>query len=166
MGAHDVLGIFTLDGGQTISADDTVSTNTIDLVQTVPKIGVGQHAPYLNIRTNTAPTAVSGDSLAIELQSDADDGAGAPVGSWDVQVFSPLVGADGAEIDQADSRLATAGAWIYRAKLPYDLIQRHIRLMFRNSTSVGVFKIDAWLSDGPASDFRGSQVLFSPVGNP
>lgn len=166
MGAHDVLGIFTLAGGQTIDADDTASTNTIDLAQTVPKIGVGQHAPYLCIRTNTAPTAVSGDSLAIELQSDADDAAGAPVGSWDVQVFSPLVGANGAEIDQADPRLATAGAWIYRAPLPYDLFQRHIRLMFRNTTTVGAFKIDAWLSDGPPSDFRGSQELFSDVGQP
>ncbi len=166
MGAYDVVGQFTVDGGQSISADDTASTNTIDLAQTVPKIGVGQHAPYLCIRTNTAPTAVSGDTLAIELQSDADDGNGAPVGSWDVQVFSPLVGANGAEIDQADSRLATAGAWIWQAQLPYGLIQRHIRLMFRNTTSVGVFKIDAWLSDGPASDFRGSQVIKSNVGQP
>lgn len=164
MGAHDILGI--LCESQQISADDTASTNTIDLIQTVPKIGVGQHAPYLNIRTAVAPTAASNDTLAIEVQTDADDGAGAPAGSWDRQVFSPLIGANGAEINQSDSRLATAGAWIWRAKLPYDLFQRHIRLMFRNTTSVGIFTIDAWLSDGPASDFRGSQVLFSDVGQP
>lgn len=164
MGAHETLGIFS--DNQEISTDDTASTNTIDLAQTIPKIGVGSHSPYLAIQTAVAPTAASNDTLAIELQSDADDGAGAPAGSWDRQVFSPLIGANGAEINQSDSRLATAGEWIYRGKLPYDLFQRHIRLMYRNGTSVGVFKIDAWLSDGPASTFRGSQVLFSNVGQP
>lgn len=164
MGAHDILGV--LCDAQEIDADNTASTNTIDIAQTVPKLGVGQHAPYLCIRTSVAPTAVSGDTLAIELQSDADDGDGAPAGSWDVQVFSPLVGANGAEIDQADPRLAVAGAWIYRGQLPYDLFQRHIRLMFRNTTTVGLFTIDAWLEDVPASDFRGAQVLFSDVGQP
>lgn len=165
MGAYSNLGQFTLVGGQSISSDNTASTNTIDLAQTVPKIGVGQHAPYLCIRTNTAPTN-TGDTLAIELQSDADDGNGDPAGSWDIQVFSPLVGADGAEIVATDPRLATAGKWIYRGQLPYDLFQRHIRLMFRQSTSNGVFKIDAWLEDGPASDFRGSQVIKSNVSLP
>ena len=164
MGAHEVLGV--LCDAQEIDADDTASENTIDLAQTVPKIGVGQHSPYLCIRTAVAPTAVSADTLAIEVQTDADDGSGDPAGSWDVQVFSPLVGANGAEIDQGDSRLATAGAWIFRGKLPYDLIQRHLRLMFRNTTTVGKFTIDAWLEDGPASDFRGSQVIKSNVGQP
>ena len=164
MGAHEVLGIFS--DSQQISADDTASSNTIDLVQTIPKLGVGSHSPYLSIRTAVAPTAASNDTLAIELQSDADDGAGAPAGSWDVQVFSPLVGANGAEINQSDARLSAAGAWIFRGKLPYDLFQRHIRLMYRNTTSVGIFTIDAWLSDGPASTFRGSQVIKSDVGQP
>lgn len=163
MGAHSNLGVFS--DVQSISSDNTASTDTIDLAQTVPKIGVGQHSPYLCIRTAVAPTQ-SGDTLAIELQSDADDGAGAPAGSWDIQVFSPLVGADGAEIAATDPRLATAGAWIYRGQLPYDLFQRHIRLMYRQSTSSGIFKIDAWLEDGPASDFRGSQVIKSNVGQP
>ena len=164
MGAHDILGI--LCSNQQVNADDTPSTNTIDLAQTVPKIGVGQHSPFLCIRTAVAPTAGSGDTLAIEVQTDADDSSGAPVGSWDIPVFSPLVGASGAEIDQGDPRLATAGAWIWRAPLPMDLFQRHMRLMFRNSTTVGLFTIDAWLSDGPPSDFRGSQELFSNVGQP
>lgn len=163
MGAHEKLGVFS--DAQEISSDNTASTNTIDLVQTVPKLGVGQHAPYLCIRTAVDPTE-SGDTFAIELQSDADDGAGAPAGSWDVQVFSPLVGADGAEIAATDPRLATAGKWIYRGQLPYDLFQRHIRLMYRQSTSSGVFTIDAWLEDVPASDFRGAQALFSDVGQP
>ena len=165
MGAHDILGIFTVADGQSISSDNTPSTNTIDLVQSTPKIGVGQHAPYLCIRTNTAPTN-TGDTLSIELQSDADDGLGAPVGTWTHVVMMPLVGVNGAEIAGTDARLLLAGAWIFRGQLPYDIKNRHIRLMFRNTTSNGVFVIDAWLEDGPASDFRGSQELFSDVGQP
>ena len=164
MGAHEILGV--LSDAQAISANATASTNTIDLGQTTPKIGVGQHAPFLCIRTAVAPTAVSADTLAIELQSDADDGAGAPVGTWTHVVMNPLIGPALAEVDQGDARLATAGAWIFRGQLPYDIKYRHIRLVYRNGTSVGVFTIDAWLSDGPASDFRGSQVLFSTVGQP
>ena len=164
MGAHEVLGVFS--DAQEISSDNTASTNTVNTQQVTPKIGAAQEAPWLAIQTNTAPTATSNDTLAIELQSDADDGAGAPAGSWDRQVFSPLVGADGAEINQSDSRLATAGEWIYRAQLPMDLFQQHIRLIYRNSTSVGVFKIDAWLSAGPPTTFRGSQVIKSNVGLP
>ena len=165
MGAHETLGKFTASGGQSISADDTASSNTIDLAQTTPKIGVGEHAPYLCIRTNTAPTN-TGDTLSIELQSDADDGLGAPVGTWTHVVMMPLVGVNGAEIAGTDDRLLLAGAWIFRGQLPYDIKNRHIRLMFRNTTSNGVFVIDAWLEDGPASDFRGSQELFSDVGQP
>ncbi len=163
MGAHETLGV--LCDAQQISADATASSNTLDLVKTVPKIGVGQHAPYLCIRTAVAASAPS-DTLSIEVQTDADDGAGAPAGSWDIQVFSPLVGASGAEISMADPRLDTAGKWIWRAPLPYDLFQRHMRLLFRMGTSAGTISIDAWLSDGPASDFRGSQTLFSNVGQP
>lgn len=165
MGAHEVLGKFCED--QDISADATASTNTIDLAQTTPKIGVGQHAPYLCIRTNNIDNlAASNDTLAIELQSDADDGAGDPVGTWTTVVMNPLMGPALAEVNQSDARLATAGAWIFRGQLPYDIINRHIRLMFRQGTSVGTFAIDAWLEDGPASDFRGSQQLFSNVGQP
>ena len=164
MSAHEALGV--LCDAQEISANATPSTNTIDLGQTYPKIGVGQHAPFLCIRTAVAPTAASNDTLAIELQTDADDGAGAPAGTWTNVAFNPLIGPALAEVNQSDARLAAAGAWIYRGQLPYDIANRHIRLMFRNGTSVGVFTIDAWLEDVPASTFRGSQVLFSNVGNP
>ena len=164
MGAFENLGV--LCDAQEISADDTASTNTIDLAQTKPKIGVGQHSPFLCIRTAVAPTAASNDTLSIELQTDADNGAGAPAGTWTNVAFMPLVGVNGAEVNQSDARLATAGAWIIRIPLPYDLSNPHIRLMFRNTTSVGVFTIDAWLEDCPSSDFRGSQVLKSDVGQP
>jgi len=166
MGAHENLGVFSDD--QDISADNTASTNTIDLAQpNAPRMGVGQHAPLLCIRTNNIDNlAASNDTLSIELQADDDDGAGDPTGTWTHVVMMPLVGVNGAEVNQSDARLATAGAWIFRGQLPYDLKFRHIRLMYRNTTSVGTFAIDAWLEDGPASDFRGSQVIKSNVGNP
>lgn len=167
MGAHEVLGKFS--SSQEITADDTASTNTIDLAQTTPKIGVGQHAPYLCIRVAVVPdaAAIAGpDSLSIELQSDADDGAGDPVGTWTHVVMMPLVGVNGAEVALPDARLLTAGAWIFRGQLPYDIKNRHIRLMYRNTTSDGTQTIDAWLEDVPASDFRGSQVINSNVGQP
>ena len=163
MGAHSNLGVFS--DAQAIAAA-AASTNTIDLRQTSPKIGVGQHSPYLCIRTAVAPTDAA-DSLSIELQSDADDGAGAPTGTWTHVVMVPLtlVAASG-EVIATDSRLATAGAWIFRGQLPYDIANPHIRLYYNNTISNGVFTIDAWLEDQSASDFRGAQVLFSNVGNP
>ena len=163
MGAHDILGTFS--DAQAIAAA-AASTNTIDLVDAKSKVGVGQHSPYLNIRTAVAPTDAA-DSISIELQSDADDGAGAPVGTWTHVVMVPLtlVLASG-EVIATDDRLALAGAWIYRGQLPYDIANRHLRLYYNNTISNGVFTIDAWLSDGPASDFRGSQKIFSNVGQP
>lgn len=167
MGAHENLGVFE-DSSVTTAGITAAraSTNTIDLVQTKPQIGVGQHSPYLCIRTSAAPTDAA-DSLSIELQSDADDGAGAPVGTWDHVVMMPLtlIQASG-EVIATDDRLAVAGAWIYRGQLPYDIKNRHIRLYYNNTISNGRFLIDAWLEDVPASDFRGAQVLFSDVGQP
>ena len=167
MSAHDILGVFEDSSVTTTGVTAArASTNTIDLVQTTPKIGVGQHAPYLCIRTAAAPSDAA-DSLSIELQSDADDGLGAPVGTWSHVVMMPLtlIQASG-EVIATDDRLAVAGAWIFRGQLHYDIANRHIRLYYNNSISGGRFLFDAWLSDGPASDFRGSQVLFSPVGQP
>ena len=164
MGAHDALGVFS--DAQSIAAA-AASTNTVDLEQSSPKIGVGQHAPYLCIRSAAVPSvAALTDTLSIEFQTDADDGAGAPAGTWTNVAFMPLTGAAGAEVLASDARLATAGAWIFRGQLPYDITNRHVRLYYNNTTSVGTFTIDAWLSDGPASTFRGSQVIYSNVGNP
>jgi len=148
MGAFELLGEFS--DAQPISADDTASTSTIDLGKAKPQIGVGKEAPFLCIQTAVAPTD-AGDTLSIEVQIDDDDGAGAPSGSW-AALFMPLVGANGAEVAATDARLATAGAWIYRAPLPYEVNKRHLRLMYRNTTSNGVFTISAWLSSGPPSD--------------
>ena len=148
-----------LSNAQEITADDTASTNTIDLGKTTPQIGVGKPV-YLCIRTNTAPTEAA-DTLSIELQMDSAVTFASPT-----VVMMPLVGANGAEVLASDARLATAGAWIFRGSIPFECAERHIRLMYRNTTSNGTFTIDAWLaSDMPRSN-NGVQVMTSPVGNP
>ncbi len=162
---HENLGIFS--DAQAISAA-AYSTNFIDLgltpsVKFKNQIGVGQHSPYLCIRTAVAPTGTA-DSLSIELRmSDTNDATNLN-GTVKV-VFMPLALATGAEVVQTDARLATAGAWIYRAPLPYETTLRYLQLYYNNTTTVGVFTIDAWLEDGPPSD-RGIQRLSSPVSNP
>ena len=165
MGLHEAIyGRFTGASGQTISAA-AASTDTIRLSSKAkPQIGVGPHSPMLCIRVRTAPTAAT-DTLSIELQQDADDGAGSPAGSW-TTVEMLLCGAAGAEVLMSDARLATAGAWVYRGRLPYNVTEPHIRLYFNNTTSVGTIVLDAWVEDEAASDFRGSQVISSNVGNP
>ncbi len=168
MGAYSNLGQFTADGGDSISAAG-FSDNFIDLAQTTPKIGVGQHAPYLCIRTNTAPT-VSADSLSIELQSSATNNLTDISGSIRT-IMMPLAGVVNAgsgvnEVIATDERLSTAGAWIFRGQLPYEIKYRYLQLYFNQTITGGTFIIDAWLEDGPASDFRGSQVIHSDVGQP
>ncbi len=160
MGAFSNLGLFS--DSQEITADDTPSTSTLDLAQALSLIGAGR-SPFLCIRTAVAPTEVA-DTLSIELQSDADDGAGSPAGTWTHVVMMPLVGVNGAEVIASDSRLALAGAWIYRGRLPHEILERHIRLMYRNTTSNGTFTISAWLEDEAPSDRN--QVAVSNVGQP
>lgn len=159
MGAHEIIGVFS--DAQEISADDTASSNTLDMAVTNPQFGVG-HPIFLCIRTAVAPTNTS-DTLSIEVQLDTDS-SGDPSGSWATVAFMPLVGANGAEVIGTDARLLLAGAWIWRGALPYSISKRHMRLMYRNTTSNGVFTIDAWLEDVPQSDRV--QVAISNVGNP
>lgn len=159
MGAHSNLGVFS--DAQEITAA-AASTHTIDMAVTNPQFGVG-HPIYLCIRTAVAPTNTA-DTLSIEVQLDADDGAGDPAGVWGTVAFMPLCGAAGAEIAGTDARLLTAGAWIWRAPLPYEINIRHMRLYYNNTTSNGTITIDAWLEDVPTSDRV--QVAVSPVGNP
>ena len=162
MGMYSNLGVFS--DNQEVDGGGEASTNTIDLHATNPRIGVGQHAPYLCIRCGTESTTEA-DSISIELQSDADDGAGAPVGTWTQTDMMVCCGATGAEVTGTDDRLTT-GAWVFRGQLPYDIKYRHIRLYYNNTAHTAAYYFDAWLSDGPNSTFRGSQVLTSPVGNP
>lgn len=167
MGAHDILGLLTADGGDVIAAAG-YSDNFIDLVEAIPKIGVGQHSPMLCIRSVLGSGADS-DSLSIELRVSATND-GTDLDGTPKTVMMPLAGiASGAgenEVLGSDARLKTAGEWIFRGQLPYGVNLRYMQLYFNNSTSAQTFKIEAWLEDAAASDFRGSQVLFSGVSQP
>ncbi len=166
MGAHEILGVFS--DAQQISAP-AYSSNFIDLGVTVPKIGVGQNSPFLCIRTAVAAGAGT-DSFSIEVRCSATNDATNLNGTVKT-VFMPLAGVANAgggvnEVLGSDARLAVAGAWVYRGQLPYELDLRYVQLYYNNTVTAGTWSVDAWLSDGPNSTFRGSQVLFSTVGNP
>lgn len=165
MGMHENLGVFC--DAQEISVNGTWSTGAIDTAQAKNNLGVGAHAPVLCIRTAIAPTQ-AGDTLAIELRTSTTLNISSPTApylSGTVKNMFTICATALAELSAAEARFATAGAWIIRIPLPYDLL-RYVQLYFLNGTSVGVFTLDAWLEDAVQSDFRGSQVLNSPVGNP
>ena len=166
MGAHSNLGIFS--DTQQISAA-AFSSNFLDMAVVKPQLGVGQHSPMLCIRTAVAPTNTS-DSLSIEVQVSATNN-GSNLSGTIKTVFMALAGVINAgggvnEVIGTDARLLTAGAWIFRGRLPYEVDQRYIQLYYNQTITNGVFTIDAYLEDAAASDFRGSQVIQSPVGQP
>lgn len=173
MGAHEVLGVFHTKDTLITAGSGEYSANFIDLGVISPKkprIGIGQHTPFLCIRTAIDPTQLA-DSLSIELrasaQNDTTDLSGTPV-----TVMMPLADIAGNagkgvnEVLCSDTRLATAGAWVYRGQLPYGINLRYLQLFFNQATHTGNIALDAWLSDGPPTDFRGSQVVKSNVGQP
>ena len=160
MGAHSNLGVYS--DAQEITAD-AASTNTVDWNQATNQYGVATDI-WLCIRTAVAPTAAT-DTLSIAFQTDADDGAGDPAGTW-TTIFMPFCDAEGAEFLASVARLATAGAWIWRCPLPYEMIERHTRLYYENTVSAGTFTIDAWLNEGPPQSDMDKQTFVSNVGNP
>lgn len=170
MGAHEVLGVFEDTSVTTAGVVQTrVSTNIINLAEVTSRISVGQHAPFLCIRTASDPTDDT-DTLSISLQCHEDNsfGAGTPASIEDyTRSWMILAGPIGAELHaDVDSRLKTAGAWIYRSPLPFECNEQYLRLIYTMTSAGGRFLFDAWLSDGPPSEFRGSQELFSDVGQP
>lgn len=157
MGAFPNIGNFS--DAQAISAA-AASTDYVDLAVARSGIGVGTPV-FLCIRTAVAPTQAA-DTLSIEVQQDDNTSFTSPQ-----TVFMPLVGAAGAEVLASDARLATAGKWIWRAPLPYEIVERYLRLYYNNTTTVGVFTLDAWLDLGPQTDLgANAQVWKSNVGQP
>jgi len=154
MGAYDEL--FDLSDAQEITAD-AASTNYIDMEVVKSQLGVGGDV-WLCIRTNTAPTDAA-DTIAIQLECDDNSSFSS---SKNVLTICTL---DTTEITVSDARFATAGAWIYRATLPYECDERYVRLYYENTTSNGTITLDAWLQTFPPKSDR-TQVFSSPVGNP
>jgi len=165
MGMHENLGVFQ-DAADIIDADG-YSTKFIDMAAVIPKLGVGAHAPMLCIRM-VIPSTTAADTLAIEFRQSASvdvDTDGGVLNGTVITVFMPFCAAAGAEIRADDARCA-AGVWMWRAPLPYGVNLRYAQLYWQNATHTGHFHVDAWLEDAAESNFRGSQVLVSPVGNP
>lgn len=170
MGAHSNLGVFEDYSAVTAGITQArASTNDIDMVKVLHSMGAGQHAPYLCIRTAKAPSDAT-DTLSIELQCHEDRtfDAGNITSAYDyTKVWTVLGGPIAAELHaDVDLRLTVAGAWIYRGTLPYECDERYVRLYYNQTANSGAFYIDAWLSDGPPTTFRGSQVIVSDVGQP
>lgn len=148
MGAHSNLGVFS-DAELLVATTD--SESNIDLATTRQQIGVGVPI-YLCIRVAAAFTTCT--SYAFALENDGDSAFGSAV------VF-PLRAA----IAVAS---LTAGAWLYRGTIPYEVTERYIQLVY---TEVGSTEetgsIDAYLDLNPPSDIgANAQVWVSPVGNP
>lgn len=164
MGAYSNLG--DLSTAQVISGA-AHSEFYIDMANVKPRLGIGQHAPFLCIRMVTTSTDTA-DSLSIELWVAATisgDELENPVSAG--MVLAGITNASGVnEVIATDSRISKAGAWIFQGQLPYGCNLRYLALYYNNTISGNQFVIDAWLNDGPASIFRGSQKIYSNVGTP
>jgi len=155
MGAHSTVGVFSDSQALTESA---ASTNTIDMAVTNPQFGVG-HPIHLCIRTEvaaggTTPTFI----IALQVADDVNF-AGA-----DLKTLWAICDVDGSPLAGTDARFATAGKWILRQPLPYEVAQRHMRLYYTLAGTSPTLTVGAWLEDIPQSDRV--QVAISPVGNP
>jgi len=158
MGAKDNL--YSLSTAQALT-DTAASEYTLDLAVTYPQIGVGVPV-YLCMRTQVAgggssPTII----IAVEIADDTNFSGG------DLRCLFAICDSDGSALAMdSDTRFTVAGAWIYRAPLPYEVAQRHLRLYYTLAGSSPTLTIDAWLqTQPPQSDFD-KQVFVSPVGNP
>jgi len=150
-----------LSNSQAITAA-AASTNYYDTGLTTPQGQIAKNY-WIGVRVNTVATDTS-DTVSIELQHDADDGAGSPVGTW-ATVCMPFSGAAGAEVACTDDRLAAAGTWVCRFAVPPECNLRYWRLYYNNTTSNGTQTYDAALYDGvPGAE--GTQVVASNVGTP
>lgn len=155
MGAHSTIGVLSDSQELTESA---ASSNTIDMAVTNPQFGVG-HPIFLCIRTEvaaggTTPTFI----IALQVADDVNF-AGA-----DLKCLWCIADTNGSALAGTDARFATAGEWILRQPLPYEVAQRHIRLYYTLAGTSPTLTIGAWLEDMPQSDR--TQVAISPVTNP
>lgn len=155
MGAHSTIGVLSDTQELTESA---ASSNTIDMAVTNPQFGVG-HPIFLCIRTEVAAGGTT-PTFIIALQI-ADDTV---FTGADVKTLWAICDVDGTALAGTDARFATAGKWILRQPLPYEVAQRHIRLYYTLAGTSPTLTIGAWLEDMPQSDRV--QVAISPVTNP
>lgn len=128
--------MFELSDDQVITDASAASTNVIDFVTENLEIGAGN--PYwLNIRIGTA--FAGGTSILFELSYDT---------ATPIDASSTVVWQTPAILTAA----MTAGAWIMRMPLPYNIDEEQFVGLFY--TVVGTMTagtINAWLDNGPQS---------------
>ena len=168
MGAFDNLG--RLCEAQAISANDTWSTNFIDLVSVFSQVGVGTPV-WLCIRVSTDATEEAADTCAIEVQNGTTNDGTNLTGT--IKNLFSICAVTLGEIDlelarSGDKPMSDAGNWVIRIPLPYECDYRYLQLKFLQATSTGIQYYDAWLQATPPDSDRGSgyEVLTSPVGQP
>jgi hypothetical protein len=119
----DKFNMFTAITGQAIT-DDAASTDHLDLGVDSPKSDVGPGTPiFVDIFLKTAFGSTA-ETLEIQLEHAADDGAGSPDTWTDKMILLPATEADTISVGR-----------IVRVPLPTDM-WRYIRLYFNVSATL------------------------------
>ncbi len=129
--------MFEFSDDQAITGD-TASTNILDWTLSNLEMGAGEPL-WLNVRVGTVFSG--GTSLVVSLRHDTV----APIDASSIVIWQTPA------IVQAD---LTAGAWIMRMPLPYNVDEDRILGLFYDDT--GAFSggtINAWLDHGPQSSY-------------
>jgi hypothetical protein len=155
MGATDILHYFTnKDTGDAVTAGSTASSNIINFGRTKPQIGVGQLPLTLIIRTVVA--GGGSGNINFILRKSATQSAGALSGTITQILATPIVA-------QNDARLATAGNFVIRVGVAYELDQQYADVYAVLSGSATI-TYEAVLAEAPSD--KHTQVMESDVGNP
>jgi len=113
----------------TTKAAGAISTNVIDLGAANIQLGAGTPL-YLNVRCNTA-AAKSSVKVSVMSHTAADVTAGTTI------IEGPVVA----------KASVTAGAWLLRCSVPYEVLKQYVGLEYLvGATTETTTKIDAWIS--------------------
>ena len=128
------------------TAGTTASTNIIDFTQADLEMGAGQPI-WLNVRIGTEPFASAELDGTLEVALCHDTVA--PIDSSSTVIWTTPTGTP---IPEAG---LTAGAWIIRMPLPYNVDDgKIVGLLFTIGTRTSTTgTVDAWLDNGPQSSF-------------
>jgi hypothetical protein len=130
--------MFEFSDDQVITDTSAASTNVLDLVTENLEMGAGN--PYwLNIRIGTA--FAGGTSITFELSYDTT----LPIDASSTVIWqTPAI---------ATASL-TAGAWIMRMPLPYNIDEeQYVGLFYTVAGTMTAGTINAWLDNGPQSSY-------------
>ena len=139
--------MFEFSDAQAITAD-AASDNILDWTQADLEMGAGEPL-WLNVRVGPDDFA-GGTSLIVSLRHDSV----APIDASSVVIYQTMA--------VAQENL-TAGAWIIRMPLPYNVDEgRILGLWYDDTGTFSAGAIDAWLDHGPQSSHN-TQVTTSNI---